>query len=322
MALWTPDFVQDIDPAPRRFRVTHDDLPLWPGVVVTPWDATPLAVRQNGGGAMTVTVDPGMAWVANSTTRQGLYNVVNDASVTSPTIGNNSSGNPRIDRIVLTVRDDIDGGATAGQKDAIIQVVQGTPTSGATLLLPLGAPTVPNHSLLLADVLVPNGAASILTANIIDRRPWAHGHFSRRRVSTAGANQTFTTTTAATLFDTQLTRRAEITAFGSHCIVQGTLIGRATFPAAAGLGLTVSLATSTDGGSSWTPLTARTITNQAATAADKPINIRHWAAIAGAGTYLFGWRVALTAANATGVTVYGATGTANATAGIIEQLPS
>jgi hypothetical protein len=72
--------------------------------------------------------------------------------------------NPRVDRVVLTVRDhNVDLG---GNYDARFRVVAGTPTVGATLANLTGAAAMPTNSLLLANVLIPAGATSITTANI------------------------------------------------------------------------------------------------------------------------------------------------------------
>lgn len=323
MALWTPDLLQFADPAPRRFRLMHDDLPLQPGVVVTPWDAEPFAVKQTAAGAnMALEVSPGIAWVANSTALQGVYRVANDATMATPTFASNSSGNPRLDKVVLTVRDDIDGGATAGQKDAIIQIIQGTPTSGATWYNQTGAGTVPNHSLLLADVLVSSGAASITTSMIMDRRPWAHGHFSKRTASTAGATATFTTTTAAGVYDTLLVRRVEWGRWPDQIYARGrtTITGEALFPAsAAGLGLKIGVCWSTDGGTNWTVPT-RVLVNHGTVAASKPIVITQETLLNQGSSYLMGVRASLVTANATGVQVLGATGTLSPLTLVVDEM--
>ena len=53
-----------------------------------------------------------------------------------------------------------------------IEVLTGTPTSGATLSNLAGAPSAPTNSVVLAYVLVPAGATSILPGNIDLPVPW------------------------------------------------------------------------------------------------------------------------------------------------------
>jgi hypothetical protein len=134
-------------------------------------------VGTSGAGQMT-------AWVRGNTREgQGLYRVDNiDRSAPSAssyvaqlnvTVSSNASGNPRIDQVVLRVQDSQHAGAT---NLANIAVVTGTATSGATLDNRNGAAALPASCILLADILVANGASSITTADIRDRRPYAlHG---------------------------------------------------------------------------------------------------------------------------------------------------
>jgi hypothetical protein len=145
-----------------------------------------LVMQRQAGANMTVDVGAtGVgqmeAWVpGTSRTGQGLYSVTNidwTAPTTSSyvaqlnvTVGANASGNPRIDMVVLEVLDSQHAGASAVQQ---VRVVAGTPTGGATLDNRTGAAAQPANSILLADVVVANGASSIVTANIRDRRPFA-----------------------------------------------------------------------------------------------------------------------------------------------------
>jgi hypothetical protein len=80
----------------------------------------------------------------------------------------NASGNPRLDLVVLEVLDlqHVGTGSSVQQ----IRVITGTPTAAATLDNRNGAPALPASCVLLADILVPNGAATIGTADIRDRR--------------------------------------------------------------------------------------------------------------------------------------------------------
>lgn len=121
------------------------------------------------------------AWVRGSTRGgQGLYAVDNiDRSAPTAdtyvaqlneTVTGNASGNPRLDQVVLEVLDAQHAGAS---NLAQIRIVAGTATGGATLDNRTGAAALPASSILLADILVPNGAASIGTSDIRDRRQYA-----------------------------------------------------------------------------------------------------------------------------------------------------
>lgn len=118
------------------------------------------------------------AWVRGSTREgQGLYRVDNmDRAAPTTTayvpqlnvaVSANASGNPRLDQVVLEVLDQQHTGASSLAR---IRVVAGTATAGATLDNRAGAAVLPASSILLADILVANAAASILTASIRDRR--------------------------------------------------------------------------------------------------------------------------------------------------------
>ena len=118
------------------------------------------------------------AWVrGDARGGQGLYAVDNiDRSAPTAdtyvaqlndTITSNASGNPRLDQVVLEVLDQQHSGAS---NLAQVRVVAGTPTAAATLDNRNGAASLPANCLLLADVLVSSGAASIVTADIRDRR--------------------------------------------------------------------------------------------------------------------------------------------------------
>jgi hypothetical protein len=127
-------------------------------------DAGDFAVSQRGAGAnMSVDVAAGAAFVqGDDATRQGIYEVVNDATI-NVAIAANASGNPRIDAIVLQVNDSSVTGAT---DVPAVSALAGTPTAGATLANLLGKPSIPNTCLLLRYVVVANGAVSIVNANI------------------------------------------------------------------------------------------------------------------------------------------------------------
>lgn len=123
-------------------------------------------------------------WVRGSTRgHQGLYEctTVDWSAPTTDTyvaqlnidVSANASGNPRLDMVVLEV---LDAQHTGSSSVTQIRMVNGTGTGGATLDNRSGAAALPASCILLADILVPNGAASIVTADIRDRRAFPlHG---------------------------------------------------------------------------------------------------------------------------------------------------
>jgi hypothetical protein len=156
-----------------------DDL-LAAGVVAL---ASDYQVIQNHLGAnMSVDVNPGSAYVGITNggkrrtrlpaqSNSGIPGTPNAADNWLTTFTAADATNPRVDRVVLTVRDSsIDG---SGAYNSALRVIAGTPTSGATLSNLNGAAAVPANSILLANVLVPNSATTIITANISDQRPAA-----------------------------------------------------------------------------------------------------------------------------------------------------
>jgi hypothetical protein len=204
MALATPDFLQVKTYTAKALRAALMDRAIQSGV----YGAGDFMVTQRGAGAnMTVDVALGSAWVLGTTSsRQGAYHVYNDAAITGTAINANASGNPRIDQVVLHVYDSIDGGA--GTDVAAIEVIQGTATVGATLYNRTGAAALPANCLLLADVLVANGAASIANSAIRDRRPWARGAYARV-LRSGGADYTTSSTSVVALDSTNLNPRVE-----------------------------------------------------------------------------------------------------------------
>lgn len=163
----------------RRYT---DGSPPGPGV----GDYESWRVMQRQAGA-TMDVDVGktavglmQAWVRGSTRGgQGLYRIdnIDPAAPTTDTylpqfavtVPANSSGNPRLDQVVLEIQDLQHAGASTG---AQIRVVTGTPTAGATLDNRNGAAALPPSSIPLADIIVVNGATAINTADIRDRRAY------------------------------------------------------------------------------------------------------------------------------------------------------
>lgn len=141
-------------------------------------------VVTNAATGLRVDIAAGAAWVKGDSgtpgmgISQGLFSVVNDAAVANAvTLPAAHATNPRLDAIVLKVRDSSDLGS--GADDAIFDYVQGTATAGATLLNRNGAAAIPNDCLHLADVLVPATATNLTSANVRDRRLPANGRAAR-----------------------------------------------------------------------------------------------------------------------------------------------
>jgi hypothetical protein len=186
VTLLIPEFLQTKTYSAQRLRSVFLDMPLSEGV----GPAGSLGVAQRSAGAnMSVDVSAGGGFVKGDTTaRQGLYHAYNDA-VLNLTIGANAAGNPRVDQIILRVNDTIDG--AGGADNAAVEVLAGTATSGATLDNRSGAAALPATAIRLADVLVANGAASITSSNIRDRRLIAAGGL--RKLFYTGAPQSTST---------------------------------------------------------------------------------------------------------------------------------
>ncbi len=124
-----------------------------------------LTVSQRGAGAnMSVDIASGLAVIqGDSVSGQGLYAVYNDGLYNLTGFTAAHATNPRVDRVVLRVRDAFHGDAA---NDIGPLILTGTATAGATLVNLTGAPAVANNQLLLANILVPAGAVSITAANI------------------------------------------------------------------------------------------------------------------------------------------------------------
>lgn len=124
-----------------------------------------LQVTQNGTPNMTVNIGLGQIWVpGSSTTSQGLYYSRNAASI-SQAINAANATNPRIDTVYAQVQD----AAYAGSNKQFGPGYQpGTATAGANLSNLTGKGAVPASSYVLAYVLVPANATSIVTADILN----------------------------------------------------------------------------------------------------------------------------------------------------------
>jgi hypothetical protein len=124
-------------------------------------------MQVTAGSGMQVLVATGEAWIpGTSVTTQGGY-LGRVTSSTALAISAASESNPRIETIIAQVQDK----AVAGGTDSFsVSVVVGTATSGAKLegggKPGAGVGSVPASSLVLAYVLVPSKAVSIVSGDI------------------------------------------------------------------------------------------------------------------------------------------------------------
>ncbi len=181
-----------------------------------------------------VDVAAGAAWVKGDSgtpgmgISQGLYSVVNDATIANAvTLAAADPTNPRLDQIVLRVRDSAD--LATGADDALIEVVTGTATGGATLLNRTGAAALGNDRLRLADVLVPATATNLVGANVRDRRIPAKG-VATSYISAAEAttSTTYTDLTTPDLIEAYVPNNAFVRLTYSAEVKRATQNGQAT----------------------------------------------------------------------------------------------
>lgn len=188
-----------------------------------------MAVQRAAGANMSVDVGAGGAWIAGTdTTRQGYYELVNDAAVNVAVTAAHATL-PRIDQVIARI---YDSSVTGSSDTPTIEVIAGTATSGATLDNRTGAAALPNSCLLLADVLVGAAVSSLSNTVIRDRRPFARGAYYRLvRTANAAAGNDYGTSSASLieLDATNLKPRIECT--GNP--IRVTLRGRAAISIAA-----------------------------------------------------------------------------------------
>jgi len=161
MALRTPpSWLQNGSHPAENDRLTAQAIYATTGVIGTAL-GTILQVTAQTVPDATVKVAPGWTAIVGTTqANMGTYVAYNDAS-TNLTITANSSGNPRIDRIVATVNDSYYSGVT---NNVTFTVVAGTPAVSPT------APATPANSISLATIAVANGFTTIVAGNITDTR--------------------------------------------------------------------------------------------------------------------------------------------------------
>lgn len=120
-----------------------------------------LVVTQAGAPNMTVLVEAGVASIPGTeAATQGNYMVCNDAQVTL-SISAAHATLPRIDIIVINVRDSF---YSTASNDSQLQVITGTPASSPAV------PAAPVNSITLAQIAVGAAVTSIVTGNITDTR--------------------------------------------------------------------------------------------------------------------------------------------------------
>jgi hypothetical protein len=162
MTVLAPEFLQTTKYSAQRMRAMMAAGGLIQEGIVNFGD---FKVSQRGAGAnMSVDVAAGDAWVlGDNTARQGLYHVGNDA-VVNVAVPAAHATLPRIDQVVLRVYDST---VIGGEKDlAVVEVVSGTATGGATLANLTGAAALPASAIRLAYVLVGAAVVKIETANL------------------------------------------------------------------------------------------------------------------------------------------------------------
>jgi hypothetical protein len=140
-----------------------------------------LAVTENGTPNMSVNVAPGIAYVLNASwtatsSDQKLWDVLVDAIV-NVAISSNPSGSTRYDLICVKVDTGVSPNASASDVATVISY-EGTPGAGI--------PATPNNYLKIAEVEVINGATTIITAKITDRRVQVGLKFANKIVDSNG----------------------------------------------------------------------------------------------------------------------------------------
>ena len=158
MALITPpSWLQSGTYPAESDRLTAQALYATTGII----GASSLEVIENSPAGMSVKVNTGWAAIVGTTQpNMGVYTSYNDA-VATLTVTTADPTNPRIDRVVVTVRDSYYIGV---DDDVIFQVIAGTPAGSPS------APATPANSISLATVLVGAAVTQINTVDITDTR--------------------------------------------------------------------------------------------------------------------------------------------------------
>jgi hypothetical protein len=180
-------------------RLTQQALYATTGII----GSASMAVTPNSPAGMSVRVASGWAAVVGTTqANMGVYTFYNDATVTL-TITTADPTNPRIDRIVATVRDAFYSGAF---NDVIYQVLPGTPAGSPT------APAIPANSISLATIAVGAGVTQINAVNITDTRPEVTTNLPAPQLNFAVNTQTGTSYTTVASDNGKLVTQANASA--------------------------------------------------------------------------------------------------------------
>lgn len=130
---------------------------------VNPALGNKFVVTQTGSPSMAVLIRSGVAIVPGSeNASQGAYGVLNDADVTVAVTAAHATL-ARIDLVCIKIEDSQYSGAN---NTSSIVVVAGTPSGSPAV------PTPPNNFLTLAQIAVGAAVATIVNANITDKRTW------------------------------------------------------------------------------------------------------------------------------------------------------
>jgi hypothetical protein len=135
------------------------------GVFPAPWDFSSIGPFQAGiDTGLTVTIGAGFCAIPYTTAGQGVsrFGLMNSGTLTCATANGSM---PRIDLIVVQIHDLGTSGSFAD-----VNIITGTPTSGATLTNLVGAPVVPTNAMALTYILVPASATTLVTADLLDVR--------------------------------------------------------------------------------------------------------------------------------------------------------
>jgi hypothetical protein len=194
-----PSWLQSGSYPAESDRLTQQALYATTGII----GSASLAVTPNSPAGMSVRVASGWAAVVGTTqANMGVYTFYNNATDTL-TITTADPTNPRIDRIVATVRDAYYSGAF---NDVIFQVLPGTPAGSPT------APATPANSISLATVAVGAGVTQINAGNITDTRPEVTTNLPAPGLNFAVNAQTGTTYTTVASDNGKLVTQANASA--------------------------------------------------------------------------------------------------------------
>lgn len=151
-----------------------------------------LEVFQRSAGAnMSIDVETGAAIVGDGNNCAFYSNTVRENLV----IASNSSGNDRIDRIVV----ELDLTLGVGANTCELKVVQGTPAGSPSA--PTLTQTATKYQLSLAQVAVADGASSIVDANITDERTYVRDQNVPPQSKVVASDETRSNTTLANSSD-------------------------------------------------------------------------------------------------------------------------